>query len=130
MCFSATASFSAAALLIPTGAYCLYQSSQKNKNYSLLAAIPFLFGVQQFSEGLVWKGVEIGSQSLTMNSAYVFLFFAFFLWPFWIALSVYPITPPLYNNRKLILKVFIGIGIALGLYRYIPLPDHFPGMMI
>ncbi|MCX7337818.1 MAG: hypothetical protein NTX76_00850 [Alphaproteobacteria bacterium] len=130
MCFSATASFSAAALLIPTGAYCLYQSIQKNKKYAILGSVPLLFGIQQFSEGFVWTGMKMGSQTLTTIAAYSFLFFAFFLWPFWIGLSIYPITPPAYKNKRMIIKLFIIIGIILSIYYCIPLFAYYPNVDI
>ena len=55
MCFSASASFTAAAFLIPTGGYCVYSAIElKRFHYLALALIPIFFGVQQAIEGGVW----------------------------------------------------------------------------
>jgi hypothetical protein len=51
MCFSATASFSASIVIGTLGVVTFKKS--KNSNLKFLGAIPFLFAVQQFTEGFV-----------------------------------------------------------------------------
>ncbi|WP_420856726.1 DUF6629 family protein [Sulfuriflexus mobilis] len=58
MCFSATASFTASALLLPVGVYCLHEARQAKKPYWLLAVMPLLFAIQQFLEGQRWLAVQ------------------------------------------------------------------------
>ena len=53
MCFSATASFTAAAILIPSGLYCLKESNQLDKRYWAFAILPFMFGLQQLLEHML-----------------------------------------------------------------------------
>lgn len=52
MCFSATASFTASAVLGITGIATLRQV--KFKSLIFLACLPLLFAIQQFNEGLIW----------------------------------------------------------------------------
>ena len=52
MCFSATASFSAGALLLGIGVLTLRLASRPRE--WPIAAIPLLFAVQQLSEGVIW----------------------------------------------------------------------------
>ena len=52
MCFSATASFTAAVTLSALGAATLTQI--RSRRELLLGSVPLLFSIQQFSEGLVW----------------------------------------------------------------------------
>ncbi|MBI4256627.1 hypothetical protein HY626_01055 [Candidatus Uhrbacteria bacterium] len=85
MCFSATASFAASAVLGATGAATL--SQVKDKREYFLASVPILFAVQQFIEGVVW--LTLGQGLLTESLAYGFLFFAFILWPVYIPLAVW-----------------------------------------
>lgn len=87
MCFSATGSFAAAALLTGIGA----NSLKKNRLPSLrmFAAIPLLFAVQQAAEGVVWLTMnrvdESGPQSM---AATAFLGIALVIWPAWLPLSL------------------------------------------
>ena len=55
MCFSASASFSAAALLLGIGALTLRSALATRQPRALLfAAIPILFAIQQLIEGVIW----------------------------------------------------------------------------
>lgn len=58
MCFSAQASFTAAALLLPAGAVGVYKAYRTHRRYMAICALPFLFGLQQLFEGLVWTSWE------------------------------------------------------------------------
>ena len=78
MCFSATASFTAAAVLALTGVISV--ASAPKKRWLLFALIPFLFSLQQFFEGVIW--INGG------GSGNFFLFFAFVIWPIWIPVSL------------------------------------------
>jgi hypothetical protein len=61
MCFSAEASFTASAALVPCGVYCLTVARYRNPNYEPLALIPFFFGIQQFAEGMVSCSLRLHS---------------------------------------------------------------------
>lgn len=104
MCFSATASFAASAVLGTTGIVAL--SAVKDKRDYFIAAVPVLFAVQQFIEGLVW--VTLGQGLLTESLAYGFLFFAFLLWPVYIPLAVW--AHERNPSRKCLLRYLIFFG--------------------
>src|SRR5438132_660362 len=52
MCFSAEASFTVAAILLPAGVYCTSVAVRKRPTGLPLAIIPLVFSLQQFAEGL------------------------------------------------------------------------------
>ena len=84
MCFGPVASFGVGAVLVPSGVYCLQVAARRNGRLLAVAAVPFLFGVQQTSEGLVWLGLLDNRPELARGAAVVFLLPALALWPFWI----------------------------------------------
>jgi hypothetical protein len=88
MCFSAEASFGAAAALLPVGAYCVGAAARKDLRYLPLALVPVAFGVQQAAEGCVWLGLHHHDEALKQVGTAVFLFFALSFWPFWIPFSL------------------------------------------
>ncbi len=110
MCFSATASFTAAAVLSTTGVVTLKKA--KSTSELPLASIPLLFGIQQAIEGIVW--ISFGSTLLNTIAAYGFLFFAYVLWPILVPIATLLVeTHPL---RRRILQAFSAVGLAIGLY--------------
>jgi hypothetical protein len=52
MCFSATASFSAGTVLLGLGALTL--KLVRHPRELMFAAIPLLFAIQQWTEGVIW----------------------------------------------------------------------------
>ena len=119
MCFSAEVSFATAAVLIPVGLACLKQSININKSYVAFALLPFLFGVQQFLEGVVWLTLDGRHEYLLWPSVFVFLFFSHFLWLFWIPFSSF-LTEPNVLRKKLFFVMTI-VGLLFGGSMYIPL---------
>ncbi len=112
MCFSAAASFGAASVISTIGIV-----SYKKANhtpYRLLAMIPIFFGIQQFSEGIVWLASTYDQFSGFLSlSTYGFIFFAWIVWPIYIPFALLRLEQnPL---RKKILKVFWYGGIIVAL---------------
>ena len=107
MCFSAPASFIASGGLIALGGASLITAKKEDK---ILAAIPFLFGLQQALEGIQWLYLDAGSSSLI--AGYGFLFFAFIVWPIYVPTFVFVLD----KKRRKILKWFIFLGTAVALY--------------
>jgi hypothetical protein len=107
MCFSATASFTAAAVLAPAGTYCIAASLRKRPDTFLLSLVPAAFGIQQLSEGVVWHALEHGNSELARYGALVFLFFALAFWPFWFSF-ISAMTDPRPQARQM----FILLAIA------------------
>lgn len=106
MCFCASASFGAAALLGGMGIWSL--SVVRKKNWIPFAAIPVLFAIQQFIEGLLWLYLVNPNNVILRTlqkvylfphvhsderSAFLFLIIAFVVWPTWIPFSVRAIEP-------------------------------------
>ena len=104
MCFSATASFTASAILAATGIVSVKQVKKKQDYF--LASIPFLFGIQQFLEGLIWVFPDYGMFTLVLG--YAFLFFAFLLWPTYIPLALWAHEPD--AKRRCMLRFMILFG--------------------
>ncbi len=110
MCFSATASFSAATVLTVMGAVTLKQV--KRPSQLAFAAIPIIFAIQQFSEGFVWLN-STNPQNVHWQhiSIYTFLAFSHVLWQVWVPLSVLLMEKE--KKRKRILFFFLGAAILL-----------------
>lgn len=109
MCVSAEASFGLVGVLVPAGIYCMKLAIQRDHAAIPVAAIPLLFAIQQFSEGLVWAGIGRQNIELTHAAAQVFLFFALAFWLFWIPFSA------VFVERRKKFKVILGIGAVVGL---------------
>ncbi len=113
MCFSATASFSASIVIGTLGVVTFNKS--KNSNLKFLGAIPFLFAVQQLTEGFVWLSFNnFNFQFIQETATKAFLFFAWVLWPILMPYSIYKTeTPGL--KKKINFYLFL-LGSASGLH--------------
>ena len=112
MCFSATASFSAGALLIGIGALTL--KSAKHRRELPFAAIPLLFAIQQLSEGVIWLTFSADAPLLNTVMTHVYSFFSHVLWPVYVPVAVLLIEPP--GRRRQVLLAFVAAGLAVGVY--------------
>jgi hypothetical protein len=79
------------------------------------AAFPLLFAVQQLVEGFLWLVIRNGGvEGLRRQLAFVYLLFAYGLWPILCPVSVYAIE---YNEqRKKVLRTFICLGMVTSAY--------------
>ncbi len=107
MCFSATASFVASGGLAVLGGASLVAAKKKDK---IIAAIPFIFAIQQFFEGIQW--LHIGEGSSSLYAGYGFLLFAFVIWPLYVPISVFILD----KRKRNVLSIFILIGAIVALY--------------
>ena len=119
MCFSATACFTAGTILIPTGIYSLGKAYQCNKRYLALAAFPLLFGIQQVIEGGIWLALEQRADLDIEATATGYLFFAYFLWPFFVPLAALLVESN--ARRKSLFMLFSFTGFLYGASLYVPL---------
>jgi hypothetical protein len=119
MCLSASVSFVAGALLTVGGAAIVVKAVRRNWRYLPIGLMPLFAGVQQFMEGYVWVGINSGDHATMVWGAMGFIFFTWFMWPFWIPFAVWTLEPPQSRRRPLFLAM-TGIGLALGLLLYIP----------
>lgn len=130
MCFSAQASFIGAAALAIIGTTTLKTAT--NKQDKFWAAIPLLFGFQQFCEGIVWLDLShaIPHSALTVLAKDLYLLFALVLWVLWFpaAFLIAEQDP----ERKKILKVVLALGLILAcinLSKY-PISDLSPSVNV
>ncbi len=119
MCFSASASFAAAAVLAPVAAVTLTTALRGDRRYLGFAVFPLFFGIQQALEGGLWLSIGREDPQLMHWYAIGFLFFAYFLWPFWVPLSTSIVEPDRGRRRKFIVASVLG-GL-LGLSLFVPL---------
>ncbi len=106
MCFSAGASFSASAALVVAGAIAIKEAKFTPK--LAFAAIPLLFGVQQFAEGMLWTAMQIpGYEQWRQPATLLFLIIAKAVWPLWVPLSILLLEKKDFNR-----KILIGLTIT------------------
>jgi len=113
MCFSATASFGASAVLSAVGI--VAQTKAKTGSQRVFASIPLIFAVQQLTEGILWLSLKDPALAAEQSiSTHIFLVFAMAVWPFWVPLSVWLLEKD--RTRKKIIKKFVWIGgiVAVG----------------
>ncbi len=115
MCFSATASFSAGALLLGIGTLTLRSAMATHQRSALpFAAIPLLFAIQQLTEGVIWLTFTADAPLLNWVMTYVYSFFSHVLWPAYVPLAVWLIEPP--GRGRHLLVVFAAAGLAVAAY--------------
>jgi hypothetical protein len=124
MCFSAPASFTASAVLVTTGV--IAQSKSKGLGQNVLATIPFLFGLQQFCEGILWLTFShTGLAFMERSAMYGFLIFAQVLWPAFIPIC-FLLNEKDEKGRRILkfLAIFGGLVSAILLFCLITHPTH------
>lgn len=115
MCFSATASFSAGALLLGIGALTLKSALATRQRRALpFAAIPTLFAMQQLIEGVIWLTFAQEATRLNAKLTHVYSFFSHVLWPVYVPVAVVLMEPEGWRRRAL--AAFVAAGAALGAY--------------
>lgn len=121
MCLSAPVSLAAAAVLVPTGLLAVNRALRVDRRFLALAALPILFGLQQYFEGMVWlAGAAEDQGSLSANSL-AYMFFAWIAWPVWVPVSGYFIET---GRRRILYLAFIVGGAMLGALLYVPYFAH------
>lgn len=122
MCFSATASFTSAAVIAVVGVATVAIS--RGPREWLFAALPLLFAVHQFTEGAVWLAVT-GNGALGGLEPWGFLYmlYAQGLLPALVPLSIWLIEPG--RHRRHMVLPFLALGAGLTLYQLWALV-HFP----
>ena len=110
MCFSATASFTAGAVLLGLGVVSL--RSVPTPRQIPFAAIPLLFAIQQLSEGVVWLTFRYGAPQLGAIAVHIYVLFAFVLWPAYVPWTAWLVEPAGPRRRLLSATVVVGTGVA------------------
>lgn len=110
MCFSLEASFASSAVITTIGIASIRQV--KEPKQLLFASIPFIFGIHQFIEGVLWLSLlNPDYQYLEKYASYLFVIIAQLLWPIVIPLSLLLIE--VNEKRKTWLKVILIISLML-----------------
>lgn len=112
MCFSATASFSAAAVLAAIGISTV--RSAREPRELPFAAIPLLFAAQQFIEGAIWLTFTRDAPALNAVLTNIYTFFSHVLWPVLVPIAAWLIERRASRRRSLL--AFIVTGLVVGLY--------------
>jgi hypothetical protein len=113
MCFSATASFGASVVLTATGI--VTRSITTSPMQKPFASVPFIFGVQQFTEGVLWTSFNNPTfSSWQVPSTYLFLIFAQIIWPLWVPFAIMKMEEN--EGRKKILISLVGLGTLVSSY--------------
>lgn len=118
MCFSATASFVASAIIGTIGIATLRHVREPRA--LLFAAIPTLFALHQFTEGFVWLGLNgrIGPVALE-HVSFLFMLYAQGMLPFLMPLAVLLMEPSGWRRRAILglsgLGAFVCAWMTYGL---------------
>ncbi|WP_421795440.1 DUF6629 family protein [Haliscomenobacter sp.] len=113
MCFSASASFGAGVILAGAGFIAIKKS--ESPKMLAFASVPFLFGFQQCSEGMLWLSfTQPKLASWHDVSMYLFLLISQVIWPVLAPFALWLIEPD--KARKKMIFYFMLLGGALSAY--------------
>jgi hypothetical protein len=112
MCFSAIASFTAAAITGGIGVATLRNVGKRSE--LPLAAVPLLFAVQQVIEGSLWLSLDGGPAALSRALTLGFLLLAQVWWPIFVPIAVLCVEPD--RLRRGLILFLLGLGVVVGLF--------------
>lgn len=113
MCFSATASFSAGVVLTAIGVASI--KKVQHPSQTMFALIPFIFAIQQVSEGLLWLSIPNEEWSyLQISITYFYLIIAQIIWPVWVPVSILLLEKE--KTRKRTQRILVAVGILVSIY--------------
>ena len=124
MCFSATASFVTAAVLVPIGVRAVGLALQREPARWLpLAVTPLLFACQQALEGIVWLALnQAALWPLLRPVSLAYLAFAFAFWPVWLPwVALRLAVGHVSRGGQWLMRLCWGMGALLAAQLWIPL---------
>ncbi|MEP6932253.1 MAG: DUF6629 family protein, partial [Flavobacterium sp.] len=87
----------------------------RHPSQTMFAMIPFIFAIQQFSEGFLWLSIPNEKWSYLQTSInYFYLIIAQILWPIWVPVALLLLEKE--QTRKQIQRVLVAIGILVSVY--------------
>lgn len=113
MCFSATSSFTGAAVITAAGIGAL--ALVKDRREAPFAALPLLFGIHQALEGWTW--LELDGRDDAMLSGFgvhAWVMFAWALLPAYVPWAVWLIEED--PRRRRVMAWLMGVGVALAVF--------------
>lgn len=116
MCFSATASFTLAAVLMPAGIYTVLEVRRTNPAWLAFGIFPLVFGVQQILEGILWLALVGGNETAVCLSSRGFLFFSHFFWLAWVPFAVWTVEADATRRRLAGLMAIAGFFSGLSVF--------------
>src|SRR5262249_22615942 len=124
MCFSATASFSAAAVIGSVGIVTLRSAVARPDHRILaLAVFPVLFALQQVVEGLLWLDLTSPDPGpLRGVLVHAFQGYAEVFWPTFAPLAALLIERERW--RRILISICLAIGVALSIYLLVAMIGH------
>ena len=124
MCFSATASFTAAAVTGSIGALTVRSATAKHDLRVLpLALFPVLFAAQQLVEGFLWLNLaEPDAGAMRPILVHAFQGYAEIFWPIFAPLAALLIEPD--SRRRRLIMLCLAVGVALSAYLLTKMVGH------
>jgi len=111
--FFIIANFTLAGMLLVVGVLTLRKVSRPAE--LVFASLPLLFGLHQFTQGIVWLGLYHMLSPHTMHVASVlFVFYAQAILPFWVPLAIWLLEPR--GARRNLIAVLLLVGGMLMAY--------------
>lgn len=111
MCFSAEASFGASAAIAVIGAVAIKKAATTPQK--VFAMIPVFFAIQQCMEGILWLCLSNPAYEAWAGLAtYIFLFFAWIVWPVYIPLSVWLLEAKKGRKQAIGSLMFVGTVVS------------------
>lgn len=111
MCFSPAASFVVSGVLATASVAIAQRKVPKRER--AIAALPFIFAIQQFLEGVVWLFLN-DPGPIRMIGVYGFTSFAYLLWPTYVPIAMLQVeTNP---ARKKLISLTLVAGLAAAVF--------------
>jgi hypothetical protein len=116
MCFSSTASFTAAGLLLPIGLATLWRVQKTNQ--IAFAAIPLLFSFHQWLEGMLWLSFADAGRVPHFILVQAYSLFSQVIWPIYIPVAVLLLEPVRWRRKLLFAIAIAGAAVSVFLLYY------------
>lgn len=111
--FFIIANFTLAGILLVIGVLTLKKVSHSAE--LVFASLPLLFGLHQFTQGVVWLGLYHVVSPRTLHAAsMLFVFYAQAILPFWVPLAIWLLEPR--GPRRHVIAVLLVLGALLMAY--------------
>ena len=112
MCFSSEASFVGGIIISAIGVAVVTKVHKPSQ--MLFACIPLFFGIQQFTEGILWLTIPRPELlSIQKIATYLFLIMADVLWPVWIPLSILFMEQNARIRKIIWILFFVGLSVSV-----------------